>query len=509
MKRLAVIIPYEEKYIDDFTDHFKATIRESKDLYYKLVFMKQKSNRPLNKGKLFNIVYMLHKEKFDYFCFHDSDLIPISGDCDYSYTDKPISLVAKRNKIEFGDQEKVQNFNDYTLPYDEYFGGAILFNTKDFEKINGYSNEYWGFGYEDYDLLFRCTKKGLSVKEELGMTNIKYCGRFNGVNSYGQIIPMNNKLKNLTNRSFTMTAWICPDGEPPYSDEVDNNKCEYFIFGRPGYHMGLSYTHGNFLKAVLWVKSKSVNREAIVAKVKVDTELRYKDSFNKKPDKWFHIGMVVNDRNQVLTLYVNGKKVEEQYYEGELVNYLNKPYYIGVGNPNTDNKTDFFAGDIAQVSIFDKSFGEDEIKDYYKTDYPNSLGNDPKLYYDFSKSKDGIVYDLSGNGNHGIMSGGYMRSEPVDKIPNTTLPHRNRPGRYKSLSHPRNDIVGNRFVHQKDTSVNEKRFVEEIQGGLINTDEDGLTDLNYSVVGKRTLFGTKHEMIDFRCEQEIPSHVEF
>ena len=74
------------------------------------------------------------------------------------------------------------------------------------------------------------------------------------------------------------------------------------------------------------------------------------------------------------------------------------------------------------------------------------LGNDPKLYYDFSKSKDGIVYDLSGNGNHGIMSGGYMNSEPIDKIPNTTLPHRNRPGRYKSLSHPRNDIVGNRFV---------------------------------------------------------------
>ena len=68
--------------------------------------MKQKSNRPLNKGKLFNIGYMLNKDKFDYFCFHDSDLIPISDECDYQYEEKPISLVGMRNKIIFGDQEK-------------------------------------------------------------------------------------------------------------------------------------------------------------------------------------------------------------------------------------------------------------------------------------------------------------------------------------------------------------------------------------------------------------------
>jgi len=69
-----------------------------------------------------------------------------------------------RNKIEFGDQEKVQNFDDYTLPYDEYFGGAVLFSKKHFQEVNGYSNEYWGIGYEDFDLLLRCVVKGLSVR---------------------------------------------------------------------------------------------------------------------------------------------------------------------------------------------------------------------------------------------------------------------------------------------------------------------------------------------------------
>ena len=77
MKRLAIILPYNEEHIENFVNHFDATV----DGDYKLVFMKQKSNRPLNKGKLFNIGYMLHKDSFDYFCFHDSDLIPISDEC--------------------------------------------------------------------------------------------------------------------------------------------------------------------------------------------------------------------------------------------------------------------------------------------------------------------------------------------------------------------------------------------------------------------------------------------
>ena len=41
MKRLAVILPYSEEHIENFTDHFKATVPESGDLYYKLVFLKQ------------------------------------------------------------------------------------------------------------------------------------------------------------------------------------------------------------------------------------------------------------------------------------------------------------------------------------------------------------------------------------------------------------------------------------------------------------------------------------
>ena len=280
------------------------------------------------------------------------------------------------------------------------------------------------------------------------------------------------------------------------------------ILGRPSFQMGLGWDNSNAYSFGLFNQKNNHSYMWI----------------KRHPDVWTHLMITANVDEGEMRFYLNGEESDSRFGHGSesplkfqppLKRYGGNPFYIGVGNPNTDNKTDFFAGDIAQISIFDRSFGDDEIKDYYKTDYPSPrftkvfYDKRPVLYYDFSKVKDGIIYDLSGNGNHGIMSGGYMMFEPIDKIPNTTLPHRNRTGRYLSLRHDRNDIVGGKFVHQKDTSVNEKRFVEEVQGGMINTDEDGLTDLNYSVVRQEKLFGTEHEIIDFRCEQDIPSHVEY
>jgi hypothetical protein len=396
----------------------------------------------------------------------------------------------------------------------EYFGGAILFTKEHYELINGYSNGYFNWGMEDDDLFFRAKKKVSAgywqLAHETFMNHESDEPRnfitFNGLSDYIKINPTDS-LREVTVGNFTMAVLVRAEDRfdiPTYLiGDVENRQfIHQYILGRPSFQMGLGWDNSNAYSFGLFNQKNNHSYMWI----------------KRHPDVWTHLMVTVNVDDGEMRFYLNGEESDSRFghgsesplkFQSPLKRYGGNPFYIGVGNPNTDNNTDFFAGDVAQVSIFDKSFGEDEIKDYYKTDYPNSLGKDPKLYYDFSKSKDGIVYDLSGNGNHGIMSGGCMNLEPIDKIPNTTLPHRNRPGRYKSLSHPRNDIVGNRFVHQKDTSVNEKRFVEKVQGGIINTDEDGLTDLNYSVVKREKLFGTKHEIVDFRCEQDIPSHVEF
>ena len=491
MKRLAVILPYNEQHMENFTEHFRVMVPESEDLYYKLIFLKQKSNRPLNKGKLFNIGYMLHKDKFDYFCFHDSDLIPVSDDCDYSYEGgKPISLVAMRGKIEFGEQENIEDFDDYTLPYDEYFGGATLFSKEHFQQVNGYSNNYWGVGYEDYDLLLRCVVKGLSIITELESQVSKTYGNFNGVNSYLEIDCDNAKIKNSTNKNFTMSAWFCPDGEPPYGAEVDNNRCEYSIFTRPGYHTGLSYIHGGFLKCVVWIRPLgSSEREPVV----IQTPLR--------TGQWYHVGMVVDDREQTLTLYLDGKEIGKKDYEGQLVEYLNKPFYIGVGDPNLSVWKNYYKGQIAEVGLWSDTLKDYEMELIFDKGIINNKGEYttsklPVGTWDFKSGYSDITFDMSGNGNHAKFHNVEFANKSLKNNTERYLPYR-RNGAYGYLSSEEQYLNLDNLTRTEHTEVvsNRNTFNKKVRLNMSDIDKDGLSSTRFRIVNRQNYQG-KHEIIE-------------
>ena len=491
MKRLAVILPYNEQHMENFTEHFRVMVPESEDLYYKLIFLKQKSNRPLNKGKLFNIGYMLHKDKFDYFCFHDSDLIPVSDDCDYSYEGgKPISLVAMRGKIEFGEQENIEDFDDYTLPYDEYFGGATLFSKEHFQQVNGYSNNYWGVGYEDYDLLLRCVVKGLSIITELESQVSKTYGNFNGVNSYLEIDCDNAKIKNSTNKNFTMSAWFCPDGEPPYGAEVDNNRCDYSIFTRPGYHTGLSYIHGGFLKCVVWIRPLgSSEREPVV----IQTPLR--------TGQWYHVGMVVDDREQTLTLYLDGKEIGKKDYEGQLVEYLNKPFYIGVGDPNLSVWKNYYKGQIAEVGLWSDTLKDYEMELIFDKGIINNKGEYttsklPVGTWDFKSGYSDITFDMSGNGNHAKFHNVEFANKSLKNNTERYLPYR-RNGAYGYLSSEEQYLNLDNLTRTEHAEVvsNRNTFNKKVRLNMSDIDKDGLSSTRFRIVNRQNYQG-KHEIIE-------------
>jgi predicted glycosyltransferase involved in capsule biosynthesis len=145
---LSIIIPYRDR-----ADHLEVFIRETKGKInadsYDIIVVNQDDNKPFNRAKLLNIGFDYVKDKSDYVCFHDIDMIPVN--IDYSYPDKPYHLAIN-------------------LPQSTslYYGGVNIFNKTDFLKINGFSNEYWGWGGEDDDLLNRIRSVGFDIYRKDG-----------------------------------------------------------------------------------------------------------------------------------------------------------------------------------------------------------------------------------------------------------------------------------------------------------------------------------------------------
>ena len=55
------------------------------------------------------------------------------------------------------------NTLNYTLKYQELFGGVVAFSKEHFLQVNGYSNMFWGWGGEDDDMWRRIKNAGLKV----------------------------------------------------------------------------------------------------------------------------------------------------------------------------------------------------------------------------------------------------------------------------------------------------------------------------------------------------------
>lgn len=149
--KMAVIVPYRDRatHLTEFLRIFPTIVNKDRDqpIDYSIFVIEQANDRLFNKGKLLNAGFLLTKDNYDYFCFHDVDMLPISAD--YSYPNVPTHLAATISQFQ----------KDDGLPYPTYFGGVVLIKKRDFITINGYSNNYEGWGAEDDDLLFRILMK--------------------------------------------------------------------------------------------------------------------------------------------------------------------------------------------------------------------------------------------------------------------------------------------------------------------------------------------------------------
>lgn len=143
-KKLLVVIPYRDRqhHLKIFIPYIHNTLKQQNISLYNIIIVEQNIGDLFNRGLLCNIGFSMYYHDYDYVCFHDIDMI--GENFDYTYIEIPTHLSAMDKKVKYRES------------YETYFGGVTLFPCKDFLYINGFSNNYWGWGAEDDDLKLRC-----------------------------------------------------------------------------------------------------------------------------------------------------------------------------------------------------------------------------------------------------------------------------------------------------------------------------------------------------------------
>ena len=194
MKKLGIIVPYKNR--PRQLSQFKQALVNFISFPFELIVVEQTDKKEFNRGKLLNIGFKKAEELgCEYVVFHDVDMLPISAD--YSYNEYPIHLIT-----------------DLDLPpdtkrdlFDNYFGGVTLFPCNVYRQINGYSNKYFGWGFEDDDLFLRCLENGISIDSKIlsQYTRNNIGLEFNGKDSF---VGIKNTLKSA--RDFSIFLVLIP-----------------------------------------------------------------------------------------------------------------------------------------------------------------------------------------------------------------------------------------------------------------------------------------------------------
>ena len=452
MDRLAVIVPYRnrKKQLEKFIDHTSKYLSNREFEYY-IIVVEQYDDKEFNRGKLLNIGFKeAVKRRCDYVVFHDVDMLPEK--VDYSYSDIPIHLATDN------------------LPFEHYFGGITLFPIDLFERINGFSNVYWGWGFEDDDLRYRCIKNDIPLVQVSQTDSLppRTDLKFNGVDAY---IKCKNTLD--INESFTINIKFTPEA-PVYNHRKDIDK--FTLFNIPEYDFSINYTSFSRYQVEFFDNRQGYHH-------------LYSKILPAKPIT-HDLTVTYNKISRKVSLYINSKLIDNLTIDTTFFNYNDQPnFYLG----GKKGELDFFKGAIKEFSTFNKCLTKREIVDLHNNkcfsltqnfkNYKSS--NYLKTFYDTKFVKDYKLIDLSGNGNVGeIVNCEIIKSRGLFKHLEY-LPYR-RPSSIRKLAHSNNGFIKGKWK-SKSTRWNQLRYNNEVLTDNHDTDADGLSNLTFEEVEYKKL----------------------
>lgn len=456
--KLGIIVPYRNRpeQLEVFIKHMESYL-EDKDLRYEIFIVDQDNAKQFNRGMLLNIGYIYAKKiRCNYIVFHDVDMLPVN--VDYSYSDIPLHL-STDFILEEGEKEREV--------FDEYFGGVTMFPIETFEKINGYSNKYWAWGYEDTDLLLRCSKNNI----DLNVMKLKNKGRvgkslkFNGKDSYVQ-------CENIIDFYDNITLFVSFFPDKLHLNHTKDSD-EFTVFSIPGYDFAICYN--SFSRYNFCAFDSKLNALFVNSNIKTN----YKTN----------ITVTVDAESRIIKVYQDGIFIGETPTYRKLYRYKLQPYfYLGVGNLEREITPNYFVGNIDSFAYYNEVLDENEIKEI--SDDNSDLRNFRssrflKLYYDANYIENYKLVDLTGNGNNGKIVKCEIVKDDFQEYTEVKIPFK-RPSLFSSLKHDENGFLGNKWKDQA-TRWNQLRFQNEVSYHDELLYNDGIKDLQYVEHDKKTI----------------------
>jgi hypothetical protein len=149
-----IVVPFRDNAAQDRAGQLKIFVAFMKRWHPNwnvLIIEQSEDNRKFNRGALLNIgARLAAKEGIEYVVFHDVDLIPLAPLVPY-YTAFP--------------QQPIHIGKAWTTKWsgDSFLGGVISMSIKDIRAINGFPNNFWGWGGEDDSMRNRLKAKKIEV----------------------------------------------------------------------------------------------------------------------------------------------------------------------------------------------------------------------------------------------------------------------------------------------------------------------------------------------------------
>jgi hypothetical protein len=162
-----IIIPYRnrEEHLKQLLPHLISFFhRDLQNNYINplIVVAEQANEEKFNRGWCRNAGFLAVANACDYICLHDVDYMPSWAD--YSYCSFPTQIIwwgMHLRPIRVGG-------NSLVTAARGNLGAVVIIDKWQFSGVNGYSNLYFGWGYEDADLKTRLQVKGLTPKFKAG-----------------------------------------------------------------------------------------------------------------------------------------------------------------------------------------------------------------------------------------------------------------------------------------------------------------------------------------------------